>query len=61
MKTLKWFQNRINKRIFRNKTSCKCDNCNDVFKNGIVVGNKNHAEYLFSIQGELNINYRDKL
>jgi hypothetical protein len=57
---LTWFTDRIGKRIFRNKTSCKCETCKDVFENGLVVGDQFHAEYLEMVQHDLNINYYDK-
>ena len=58
--TLKWFLNRIGKRIYRNKTSCKCYVCCNVYTNGLIVTDKFHAEYLEMIQNDIPIDYRDK-
>lgn len=60
MRTLKWFENRIGKRIYRDKVSCNCETCNNVWKNGLIVADKEHAYYLEMISRDLNINYRDK-
>ena len=65
MRNLKWFQERIGKRIFRNPDNCKCPVCEDVVENGLIVVDSFHAEYLYMIQGEWKsegtiLNYRDK-
>lgn len=57
--TLKWFQNRIGKRIFRDPVSCPCPACFEVGQKGKVVRNKQDAEYLYHIQNDLHIIYRD--
>lgn len=58
MKTLQWFINRIGKRIYRDDDNCGCATCNDVVKNGLIVIDKNHAEYLHMVNSE-GIEYRD--
>lgn len=58
MKTLQWFINRIGKRIYRDDDNCSCTTCNEVVKNGLIVIDKNHAEYLFMVNSE-GIEYRD--
>jgi len=58
--TLKWFQNRVGRLLFRDEWFCKCPNCNHTVTHGLIVKNKQHAKELFEIQGELEINYRDK-
>lgn len=58
--SLKFFTNRIGKRIYRDKTTCNCGTCTRVWKEGIVVGDRDHARYLELVQRELDIDYRDK-
>lgn len=60
MHTKKWFISRIKKRVFRNKTSCNCHTCTRNWKEGLIIGNMQHAIYLYDCQCEMNINYRDK-
>ncbi len=65
MKSLKWFKDRIGKTIFRDSSNCpECATCVDVEKNGMIVEDESHAEYLFNIQNEfagcnVSLNYRD--
>ena len=58
--TLKWFQNRIGKRVFRNKSHCQCATCKDVYFRGLIIHDDFHAKYLFDMQGDLGLFYRDK-
>lgn len=56
-----WFLNRIGKRIFRlTKTSCECNSCVNVYENGTIILDKQHAEYLFLCQNEMELEYSDK-
>jgi len=57
MHNIKWFTDRIWKRIYREKSSCKCFSCQDVSKNWLIIIDKEHACYL-SICQEIH-NYRD--
>ena len=58
--TLKWYKNRVLKRIYRlTKTNC-CDTCRRVEKEGIIVNDDNHAYYLHMCQNEMNLIYSDK-
>ena len=64
--TLKWFENRIGKRIFRDNTKKHCcEHCDRVSENGLIVRDTTHADYLHSVQnafwseGEM-LNYRNK-
>ena len=57
--TKKWFINRISKRIYRNPVKC-CATCEEVNKNGIVVRDEQHADYLEMVQYELGLDYRDR-
>ena len=58
--TLKWFQNRIGKRVFRGPTGCKCTTCKEIEENGKFIHGQDDAQYLFEVQYDLDINYRDK-
>jgi intergrase/recombinase len=51
----KWFNDRIEKVIFRNKTTCKCGACEIAYKNGLFVNDKIHADYLCQLEAEYNI------
>ena len=55
-----WFLDRIGKRIYRNKTTCKCKCCARVFREGLIVDNEQHAFYLYSCEGEMDISYYEK-
>lgn len=66
MKTLKTkedFISAVGLRVFRDNSLCLCPSCEDVFKNGIVVKDEQHAQYLFDIQNEfaaegIHLNFR---
>ncbi len=58
--TLKFFTNRIGKRLYRNKTTCDCETCTNVWKNGLVVHDDFHARYLHTCQCDLDIDYFEK-
>lgn len=49
-----WFVNRIGKRIYRNKNACECKACQAINKNGLIVANKLHAQYLYDIEQDFN-------
>lgn len=52
-----WFIDRIGKRVYRNSTHCnndKCIPCKNVYKNGIVITDKQHATYLYDIECDYN-------
>jgi hypothetical protein len=51
----KWFIERVGKVVYRNKTSCPCDICNNVANNGLIIADHNHALYLSEIEAEYNI------
>jgi len=59
MKSLQWFINRIGKKIYRDSDNCECSTCKEVVKNGLIIHDKNHAEYLHMVHSE-GIDYRDK-
>lgn len=57
---LKWFQNRVSKRVFRDAVDCPCIHCTDAGENGLVIADDQHARELYEVQFEIDINYRDK-
>jgi hypothetical protein len=59
MHNLKWFIDRIGKRVYRDH-SCPCDACQRVEKEGIVIIDMEHAQYMNMISGDIGIEYRDK-
>ncbi|MFZ5365418.1 MAG: hypothetical protein ACOZBH_04465 [Patescibacteria group bacterium] len=63
--TKKWFIRRIGKRVFRDADGCECDLCRNVVENGIIINDKQHADYMYEMQWECAnlgtyLNYRDK-
>jgi len=59
-----WFKDRIGKRVWRNKTSCKCDTCTRVHEEGLVLSDEYHAIYVCDMEGCSNaddtpLNYFD--
>lgn len=48
----KWFTDRIGKTVFRNKSTCDCDSCRGVEKNGLEITDYNHACYMRDCEGE---------
>jgi len=64
-KSLEWFKARLNKRVYRDSTGCECSNCAYVVKNGLVVGDEEHARHLADIDADFAAegvfcNYRDE-
>jgi hypothetical protein len=57
---LQWFIDRIGKRVYRDKNICTCEHCINVFKHGVIISDKEHAQYLFDIQNETGIRYYEK-
>lgn len=61
-----WFVERIGKRVYRDDDGCSCADCAKTVKEGFVVLDKDHAQYLYTIQMEwlmagIELNYRDYL
>jgi len=54
-----WFTNRIGKTIYRKETTCKCFKCKNVTDKGLVIMDQFHADYLFMVQDDLEIEYTD--
>lgn len=57
---LKWFTNRIGKRIFRLTDTKCCDSCQKVLTDGLIVHSKMSAQYLYDCQNEMDLYYADK-
>ena len=56
---LKWFTDRIGKRIYRDKNFCKCKICLEVFQNGLIIMDETHASYLYDCQS-MDLIYYEK-
>lgn len=64
MHDLKWFMERIGERIYRDKTSCDCDECKQILNEGLVIMDGQHANYLYTCQNDyahdgIFLNYRE--
>jgi hypothetical protein len=57
---LQWFIDRIGKRVFRDSVTCTCTVCTHVEKEGLIINDKEHADYLFNVQLDMGIHYYDK-
>lgn len=42
----KWFVDRIGKTIYRNVNGCDCRTCKNVYDNGIIISDEQHALYI---------------
>lgn len=58
---IKWFIDRIGKRVFRDKNFCDCKICLKVHKEGLIILDKTHAIYLHNIQEETEIRYYEDI
>ena len=47
-----WFRNRVGFRVFRNDNGCSCPICQDAFKNGLIIADFNHADYLYDCEAD---------
>ena len=47
-----WFIDRIGKRIYRNKTSCPCCVCETNYKDGLIISDEKHADYIYCCECE---------
>lgn len=52
MDRLQWFKDRIGKRVYRGKTTCTCSICDGVSKEGLIIQDELHANYLYDVEGE---------
>jgi hypothetical protein len=51
-----WFIDRIGKRIYRKNNVCNCEVCTTVHKEGLIITDEQHANYLYDCQ-ELDLIY----
>jgi len=58
---LQWFLDRIGKRIYRRGGACRCEHCQKVLKEGLIVRDRQHANYLFDCQNKIPVRYSDKI
>lgn len=63
-KTLQWFLDRIGKTVYRDKSTCTCESCQKVLKEGLIIRDEQHARYLHMIDNDFEaegriLNYRD--
>lgn len=49
-----WFHDRVWKIVWRGKTSCTCAICDDVYENGLLIRNADHAQYVSEVEAEYN-------
>ena len=54
---INWFIKHIGQKIYRNRVNCGCEICVDGFKNGVLVHDVRHAQYLKTCQDEMGIKY----
>lgn len=45
-----WFLSRIGKRVYRNRNGCSCKSCENVYHNGLVIRDEEHAHYLYDTE-----------
>lgn len=50
----KWFNDRIGKIVWRNKTTCTCGICESVYQNGLMLSDEMHASYVCDCEGSYN-------
>lgn len=58
--SLSWFHRRIEKKIYRTKTSCTCNTCYSGFVDGVFIHDSMHGDYLKLCQDEMGIRYSDR-
>lgn len=67
LERLKWFKDRIGKRVFRNNSTCKCSVCASVEEKGLIIEDEMHASYLMDMEGcswedgQIGIKYFDTI
>jgi hypothetical protein len=55
-----WFIDRIGKRVYRDKNTCHCEICKEVFEKGVIIEKEWHAIYIYNLQNELQYTYSDE-
>ena len=59
-KDFQWFKDRIGKKVYRKHNFCSCNVCLRVWENGLIIHDEMHADYLYAIEMETDVNYFDK-
>lgn len=54
-----WFIDRVGIKVYRLKTSCTCESCANVYVNGLLISDRQHALYLFDVECECGYKYFD--
>lgn len=58
--TLRWFEERVGKRVYRKGGTCCCHHCLNALDKGFIITDKNtHADYIYTCQNELDLEYSD--
>lgn len=52
--TLRDFVSRVGQRVYRTSNGCNCEMCERVVKEGIVIKDKMHADYMYSSMCDCN-------
>jgi hypothetical protein len=55
-----WFIDRIGQRIYRLTNTKCCTRCDNVYANGLIIYDKDHAEWLYCWQSEDGAIYADR-
>lgn len=50
-----WLMDRIGRIVYRPKTNCTCDICNQVYLHGVMIADKDHAQYLSEMEIEYTL------
>lgn len=56
-KSLKWFEDRIGKKIYRATKAYCCKVCTGVERAGLIIGSLLHADYIKTAQDEFGFRY----
>lgn len=51
----KWLIERIGKRVYRPDIGCKCEPCQFIYNNGLIVRDRNQALYLAEMEVEYTL------
>lgn len=56
---MQWFLDRIGEKVYRLKTSCTCESCVNVYRNGVLISDRQQAMYLFDVECVCGYRYFD--
>lgn len=60
MKSLSWFTDRIDTKVYVDTGACDCNVCTSISKSGLLIHDQLHAEYLFNTQEQGSKYYESK-